>query len=217
MTSTTEELTPQQIEAWKNLANGSNEIFNKIISQMPPEMQQKIQEITGALAQNTTAEEEAGKLANRIENSFDTLNGYDIGEAFAKGIGNGINSTMDYVVKKASQLAEKAKASASSKTQTTQATKSTLPGHKSGLDYVPYDDYIARLHKGERVLTAKENKQLMSLEKFNANNHKIGNLANKLTKNNNIVLNLHFSAKTINEAEMKKCCDFMQNELAKYF
>ena len=31
-----------------------------------------------------------------------------------------------------------------------------LPGHENGLDYVPYDNYIARLHKGERVLTAEE-------------------------------------------------------------
>jgi hypothetical protein len=28
--------------------------------------------------------------------------------------------------------------------------------HRTGLDYVPYDGYIAELHKGERVLTAKE-------------------------------------------------------------
>jgi len=31
--------------------------------------------------------------------------------------------------------------------------------HYSGLDTVPYDGYSARLHKGERVLTAKENRE----------------------------------------------------------
>ena len=28
-----------------------------------------------------------------------------------------------------------------------------VPGHKAGLDYVPYDNYLARLHEGEMVLT----------------------------------------------------------------
>ncbi len=41
---------------------------------------------------------------------------------------------------------------------------STLPGHKLGLDYVPKDNYVARLHKGERVLTAEENKAYMEAE-----------------------------------------------------
>lgn len=31
-----------------------------------------------------------------------------------------------------------------------------IPGYSSGLDYVPYDDYIARLHQGEMVLTKNE-------------------------------------------------------------
>ena len=30
------------------------------------------------------------------------------------------------------------------------------PGHATGLDYVPYNNYMARLHEGEAVLTKAE-------------------------------------------------------------
>ena len=39
--------------------------------------------------------------------------------------------------------------------------------HAGGLDYVPFDGYIAELHKGERVLTAKEAREYSGGANFN--------------------------------------------------
>ena len=75
------------------------------------------------------------------------------------------------------------------------ALKASLPGHKDGLDYVPYDNYVARLHKGERVLTAEENKDYMS-----------GNIENKVN-NRNIVV--QFYPQHITEQELKRAEDYI--------
>ena len=50
-----------------------------------------------------------------------------------------------------------------------------LPGFKGGLDYVPKDDFVARLHKGERVLTKEENEAYTSAEENVKTNHNVTN------------------------------------------
>ena len=71
MTSTTEEMTPQQIEAWKNLATGSYAIYSEYVSNLPKEMQKKIQEATGVVVANTDEfAEQAGIMGKKVVNEF---------------------------------------------------------------------------------------------------------------------------------------------------
>ena len=43
-------------------------------------------------------------------------------------------------------------------TKRTPGMMGTIPGHANGLPFVPYDGYLAVLHQGERVMTARENR-----------------------------------------------------------
>lgn len=78
------------------------------------------------------------------------------------GLVAGIDSSTPGVLDKLDSLASQMKSrltnSFANYTLTIKANikGSNVPGAKSGLDYVPYDDYIVRLHKGEKVLTAEE-------------------------------------------------------------
>lgn len=48
----------------------------------------------------------------------------------------------------------------------------SIPGHANGLDYVPYNGYLAKLHKGERVLTKQQN------EVYNKGSERSGDVFN---------------------------------------
>ena len=48
--------------------------------------------------------------------------------------------------------------------------------HAGGLSYVPYDGYIAELHKGERVLTAMEARAYRAQQITNSNSFTMGNI-----------------------------------------
>lgn len=75
MTSTTEEMTPQQLEAWKALASGSFATYSEYVSKLAPEMQTKIQEATGIVIANTPEfAKRAGEMGQQVAESFDKNN-----------------------------------------------------------------------------------------------------------------------------------------------
>ena len=55
--------------------------------------------------------------------------------------------------------------------------RSSVSGsHAAGLSYVPYDGYIAELHKGERVLTAMEARAYRAQQITNSSSFTMGNI-----------------------------------------
>ena len=104
-----------------------------------------------------------------------------------------------------------------SKSTSNIAQAGVLPGHANGLNYVPYDNYVARLHKGERVLTAKEN------EEYNKTfgvqgilnsrvNRSITN--NQTTNNRNIVV--QFYPQQMTNSEIERAFTYIDRRYGQY-
>ena len=68
----------------------------------------------------------------------------------------------------------------------TPKTKGINGSHANGLDYVPFDGYIAELHKGERVLTKEENQSGIFTEMRNKLSRNSTGSSNNTNSQNNI-------------------------------
>ena len=99
--------------------------------------------------------------------------------------------------------------------------------HRTGLDYVPFDGYIAELHRGERVLTAEENNAYSNVENNSFSDVKTSTSSKNSNKSDRkVILNLTINMPTtpkvetdwnrVGEIIAEKLEDFMlQNEIAK--
>lgn len=204
-TSTVNENSPDIIEAWKRMATDSYDVYYDTISQAPPELSKKIQEMTGVTAERTPelvneTEKMSQQVLEQIEKNpefkqeaLNNLKGMlsgmedetlrdllkeagvqdadkviegikngnlaeDEGINILKSLHNGLSNTWwkNNLWSSARNIASTLSGLLTVKANVNGNT-SALPGHKLGLDYVPKDNYVARLHKGERVLTKEEN------------------------------------------------------------
>lgn len=78
-----------------------------------------------------------------------------------------------------------------------------IPRLKVGMANVPYDDYLALLHKGERVLTAKENREYT-------------NGATEQTSNNNIDNSFNLTINSPKETSPAENARLLRREVQKY-
>ena len=136
--------------------------------------EEEIAKITGAAVESLEKLEMTEEMRNAAVNDMKsfaaglssqstllTSQAAQIGQAIAVSLQNGINS-----VKISLPTLNVSGYSV------TDGGNSQIPHHKSGLDYVPYDNYLAYLHKGETVLTAAE-----------AARYRAGNTTNNSTTN----------------------------------
>ena len=73
--------------------------------------------------------------------------------------------------------------------------------HASGLSYVPFDGYLARLHRGEAVLTASE-----------AAAYRGGT-----AQNNNKTVNVTINTRTLSQEEMDSIVQYANRKLGEVF
>lgn len=95
MTNTTGEMSPDVIQAWKDLAQNSRIEYDKIIEKMPADMQDKINRIVGIVNADTSVSNSVSNLGNqalsvlRKDNEFE-----ETGKNWIRGINRGINNKL---------------------------------------------------------------------------------------------------------------------------
>lgn len=95
---------------------------------------------------------ELDKSKDALANAESTMAG------FLSGINKGVPGILDAISSLGAKMTERLQASLGTVTMNVEAKVSgdNIPKAKTGMDYVPYDEYLVYLHKGEAVLTAEE-------------------------------------------------------------
>ena len=94
--------------------------------------------------------------------------------------------------------------------------KATINGsHANGLNYVPFDGYIAELHKGERVLTKDENESIFGNLRNRIHNASQGTQSESTSKTANITyeINNTFSFTGVSEATKDSIIEELRESL----
>ena len=180
MTSTTEEMTPAQVEAWKQLATDSHDTYMNVLNELNPDVAQKIQDVVNEVNKDRTTEQAFKDLGDKGLKGFNSTEFYSAGQSAAISLAQGMQSKSGLIGVLARNYL-------------------SGTGHADGLAYVPSNNYVARLHEGERVLTKKQNQDY-------TRNHINNN-------SNSVIVNIY--PQTMTEQEMIKVSNYIEREWGK--
>lgn len=150
-----------------------------------------VDEVMKGIKEGNLSEEQGKNVLKGILNGLNDENWNSQLRAKASGLAKQLSGLLEITPKiGAVQGASQALA-------TIQAVQQKASGHADGLAYVPYNNYVARLHEGERVLSKKENAEYIR-----------NNISNKNSRN--VTVNIY--PQTITEGEMHKVSRFVNRE-----
>ncbi|WP_342547656.1 phage tail tape measure protein [Paenibacillus sp. FSL P2-0089] len=155
--------------AWNRVFDTTNSLMTKVWNKITGIWGQIVSGITGI---GTKLLKAVTDMWGTVTDFFSGINLYQIGADIIQGLINGVGSMASDLMGKVEEMGVNFgkkvkeffgfKASASVSVETTDAVLGASPingSHANGLAKVPWDGYIAQLHKGERVLTAEENEE----------------------------------------------------------
>ena len=150
-----------------------------------------VDEVMKGIKEGNLSEEQGKNVLKGILNGLNDENWNSQLRAKASGLAKQLSGLLEITPKiGAVQGASQALA-------TIQAVQQKASGHADGLAYVPYNNYVARLHEGERVLSKKENAEYIR-----------NNISNKNSRS--VTVNIY--PQTMTEGEMHKISRFVDRE-----